>query len=85
MMANDSHQADSTSEQIRAGMDRARRQGRLPGRRRVLTDENIAEARRRLQEDGERLRSIARSFRCSASTIKRALERQEAVSEETQD
>ena len=53
-------------------MDRARREGRVPGRRRLLTDEQIAEARRRIVEDGESARSVARSFRCSDTTIRRA-------------
>jgi len=75
MMANGAYQVESASERIRAGLDRARREGRPPGRRRLLTDEQVAEARRRITEDGESIRSVARSFRCSGNTISRALER----------
>ena len=85
MMANGAYQVESASERIRAGLDRARREGRMPGRRRLLTDEQVAEARRRIVEDGESARSVARSFRCSDATIRRALERTATVSPETQE
>ena len=85
LMDNGAYQVESSSERIRPGLERARREGRPPGRRRLLTDEQIAEARRRITEDGESMRSVARSFRCSDNTIRRALERQAAVSPETAD
>ena len=66
-------------------MDRALRESRVPGRRRVLTDKQIAEARRRIVEDGESPRSVARSFRCSDTTIRRALGHSAPVSPATQE
>ena len=46
MMTNDAYQADSTSERIKAGQDRAKAEGRPPGRHPALTPDQVSMAAR---------------------------------------
>ena len=46
MMANGAYQADSTSERIKAGQDRAKAEGRPPGRHPALTPDQVSMAAR---------------------------------------
>ena len=75
MMSQGAYQADSSSERIRAGQDRARAEGRKIGRPPALTPEDIDDCRR-LYADGAgySLRRIARLKRVSKTTVKKAVE-----------
>ena len=46
MMANGAYQADSTSERIKAGQERAKAEGRPPGRHPALTPDHVSMAAR---------------------------------------
>lgn len=59
------------SERTKEGLDAARRRGRVGGRPPALTNEQKAEVRRMRDEDGKRLRDVARLFNVSISTVRR--------------
>ena len=46
MMANGAYQADSTSERIKVGQERAKAEGRLPGRPPALSPDQVNECKR---------------------------------------
>ena len=79
-MSQGAYQADSSSERIRAGQDRARAEGKKIGRPPALTPEDIDDCRR-LYADGAgySLRRIARLKKVSKTTVKRAIEAGAAV------
>lgn len=60
------------SERTREGLDAARRRGRVGGRPAALTPAQKAEVCRMRDEDGRSPREIARLFRVSVSTVRRA-------------
>ena len=51
MMGSGAYQADSTSERIKAGQDRAKAEGRLLGRPPVLTPYQVNECKRMFAEN----------------------------------
>lgn len=59
------------SERTKEGLDAARRRGRVGGRPPALTNEQKVEVRRMRDEDGKRLRDVARLFNVSISTVRR--------------
>lgn len=61
------------SERTKAGMASARSRGRRLGRRRKLTDAQVAEIKGAFDEGGQSVRTLARDFNVSLSTIRRAL------------
>ena len=61
------------SERTKAGMEAARRRGDLIGRRPVLNDNQIEQAKV-LREQGHSVTAIARSFKVGRSTLYRALQ-----------
>ena len=78
MLAQGAYQADSTSERIRAGIERARADGKRLGRPPALTAEDEEDCRRLYAGGtGYSLRRIARLKRVSKSTIKKAVESRE--------
>ena len=73
MLAQGAYQVESTSERIKAGLDRARAEGRRPGRPPALTAEQVEECRRMYAETPS-IRRVARIMKVSQGTVKRALE-----------
>ena len=73
MLAQGAYQVESTSERIKAGLDRARAEGRKPGRPLALTPEQVEECRRMYAETPS-IRRVARIMKVSQGTVKRALE-----------
>ena len=73
MLAQGAYQVDSTSERIKAGLDRARAEGRNPGRPPALTAEQVKECRRMYAETPS-IRRVARIMKVSQGTVKRALD-----------
>ena len=73
MLAQGAYQVESTSERIKAGLDRARAEGRRPGRPLALTPEQVEECRRMYAETPS-IRRVARIMKVSQGTVKRALE-----------
>ena len=73
LLAQGAYQADSTSERIRAGIDRARADGKKLGRPPALTPEQIQECRRMYVETPS-IRRVARILGVSQGTVKRAIE-----------
>ena len=73
MLAQGAYQVESTSERIKAGLDRARAEGRTPGRPPALTAEQLEECRRMYAETPS-IRRVARIMKVSQGTVKRALE-----------
>ncbi len=73
MLAQGAYQVKSTSERIKAGRERARADGRKPGRPPALTPEQMQECRR-MYADTPSIRRVARIMKVSQSTVKRALE-----------
>ena len=63
---------DLTAERTRAGLDAARRQGRIGGRKRKMTASKIASAKRLLQ-DGASPREVAKDLGVSIPTLYRWL------------
>ena len=63
---------DRISERTREGLAAARRRGRVGGRPPALTPDQKAEVRRMRDEDGKRIPEIARLFRVSPATVRRA-------------
>ena len=72
MMANGAYQADSTSERIKAGQDRAKAEGRPPGRPPALTPGQVNECRRVFAENPSVSR-VARIMKISWSTANKAI------------
>ena len=73
MMANGAYQVDATSERVKAGLDRARAEGRKLGRPPALTREQVQECQRMYAETPS-IRRVARIMKVSQGTVKRALE-----------
>ena len=73
MLAQGAYQADSTGERIRAGLGRARAEGKRLGRPPALTQERIQEAKR-IYAENPSIRRTARIMNVSQGTVKRALE-----------
>ena len=73
MPAHGVYQVESTSERIEAGLERARAEGRKPGRPDALTPEQVQECRR-MYVDTPSIRRVARIIKVSQGTVKRALE-----------
>jgi DNA invertase Pin-like site-specific DNA recombinase len=65
---------DTIRENTRAGLARARAQGRLGGRPTVMTADRIREASR-MRSEGQSLDSIAATLGVGRSTVSRALDR----------
>lgn len=65
---------DTIRENTRAGLERARRAGRVGGRPTVMTPERIEEAQR-MRSEGKSLDAIARTFGVGRSSVARALNR----------
>lgn len=63
---------DRISERTRDGLDASRRRGRVGGRPPALSPEQKDEARRMRDEDGKSVPEIARLFKVSLSTVRRA-------------
>ena len=77
MLAQGAYQVDSTGERIRAGIDRARAEGKRLGRPPALTPDD-AEDCRRLYAGGKgySLRQLGKMKRVSKNTVKKAVEPQ---------
>ena len=73
MLAQGAYQVESTSERIKAGLERAIAEGRRPGRPPALTPEQVQECRR-MYADTPSIRRVARIMKVSQGTVKRALE-----------
>ena len=73
MLAQGAYQVESTSERIKAGLERAKAEGRKPGRPPALTPEQTKECRRMYAETPS-IRRVARIMKVSQGTVKRALE-----------
>ena len=72
MLAQGAYQAESASERIRMGLDRARASGKRIGRPPALSPEQVEQCRR-MAEEGAGLRQIARVLKCSPATVRKAL------------
>ena len=72
MLAQGAYQADSTGERIRAGLGRARAEGKRLGRPPALTQERIQEAKR-IYAENPSIRRTARIMNVSQGTVKKAL------------
>ena len=66
MMANGAYFADSTSERIEAGLDRAKAEGRTPAP--ALTPEQVKECRR-IYAENRPIRHTARILKVSQGTV----------------
>jgi len=60
------------SERTREGLAAARKKGRVGGRPQALTDDQRAEVRKMRDEDGRGIAELARLFKVSSNTIRRA-------------
>lgn len=65
---------DTISERTRAGLAAARKAGRIGGRPRALTRQQIDQAAQ-LVEGGASIRSVARTLKVAPSTLSQAIER----------
>ena len=72
MMANGAYQADSTSERIKVGQERAKAEGRPPGRPPALSPDQVNECKRMFAENPSVSR-VARIMKISWSTANRAI------------
>ena len=72
-MANGAYQEDATSERVKAGLDRAKAEGKRLGRPPALTPEQVQECRRMYAETSS-IRRVARILGVSQGTVKRAVE-----------
>ena len=70
MLANGAYQADSTSERIKVGQERAKAEGRPPGRPPALSPDQVNECKRMFAENPSVSR-VARIMRVSWSTANR--------------
>jgi len=66
---------DIISERTRAGLESARKAGRIGGRPRALTVKQIDHAIMLIDQQGELAKDVARSLRVSASTLRGAIKR----------
>ncbi len=73
MLAQGAYQVESTSERVKAGLERARAEDRKPGRPPALAPEQVQECRR-MYADTSSIRRVARVMTVSQGTVKRALE-----------
>ena len=73
MLAQGVYQADSSRERVRAGIDRARADGKKLGRPPALTTEQIGECRRMYAETPS-FRLVAQILSVSQGTVKEVLE-----------
>ena len=73
MLANGAYQVDATSERVRAGLDRAKAEGKRLGRLPALTPEQVQECRR-MYAGTPSIRRVARIMKVSQGTVKRALD-----------
>ena len=73
MLAQGAYQVESTSERIKAGLERAKAEGRKTGRPPALTPEQVQECRR-MYADTPSIRRAARIMKVSQGTVRRALE-----------
>ena len=73
MMANGAYQVDATSERVKAGLDRAKAEGKRLGRPPTLTPGQVQECRRMYAETPS-IRRVARILGVSQGTVKRALD-----------
>ena len=73
MLVQGAYQADSTSERVRAGLDRARAEGKKLGRPPALTREQVLEAQR-IYAENPSIRRTTRILGVSQGTVKSALE-----------
>lgn len=60
------------SERTREGLQAAKRRGRVGGRPRALTEDQKAEVRRMRDDEGRRPSEIAKLFKVSPNTVRRA-------------
>ena len=72
MMANGAYQVESTSERIKAGLERAKAEGRKPGRPSALTPKRVQECRRMYAKTPS-IRRVARMLGVFQGTVKKAL------------
>ena len=72
MMANGAYQADSTSERMKVGQERAKAEGRPPGRPPALTPDQVNECKRMFAVNPSVSR-VARIMRVSLSTANKAI------------
>ena len=72
MLAQGAYQVESTGERIKAGQDRARAEGRPPGRPPALNSEKEQVALR-MYAEGASIRRIARVVEVSQGTVKKAV------------
>ena len=72
MMVNGAYQADSTSERMKVGQERAKAEGRPPGRPPALTPDQVNECKRMFAENPSVSR-VARIMRVSWSTANKAI------------
>ena len=72
MMANGAYQADSTSERIKVGQDRAKAEGRPSGRPPALTPDQVNECKRMFAENPSVSR-VVRIMKISWSTANKAI------------
>ena len=73
MLAQGAYQVDSASERIKLGSDRDRAGGKQVGRPPALTQDQVEQCRRMVDE-GSGLCHIARVMQCSPATVKKALD-----------
>ena len=73
LLATGALHAESTSEQIKRGLDRARRDGKRFGRPPALSPERQAEARN-IYARTKSIRATAKAMKVAQGTVKRALE-----------
>ena len=72
MLANGAYQADSTSERIKVGQERAKAEGRPPGRPPALSPDQVNECKRMFAENPSVSR-VARIMKISWSTANKAI------------
>ena len=72
MMANGAYQADSTSERIKVSQDRAKAEGRPPGRPLALTPDQVNECKRMFAEN-PLVSRVARIMKISWSAASKAI------------
>ena len=73
MLAQGAYQVDATSERVKAGLDRAKADGKRLGRPHALTPEQVQECRRMYAETPS-IRRVARILGVSQGTVNRALD-----------
>ena len=71
-MTNGAYHVDATSERVKAGLDRAKAEGKRLGRPRALTRDQVQECQRMYAETPS-IRRVARILGVAQGTAKRAL------------